>query len=284
MVIQPKAQGATTIMLVEDDHAVAQTLTDALESSGYRVWLAETGADAKTLLEQTRPDLIILDLMLPDVDGLVLCSGLKAIADVPIVICSATPQKRDAILGLKLGADDFIAKPFDIYELEARVEAVLRRTSQTRVAEPRPSPPDHIRVGELIIDRSRRRVTLGGEPIQLTPTEYRLVSALASRPDEILSRDDLATLVWGYQDASSGRTIDVHIRRLRVKLTQGPCRRRRSWRCAASATRWPSKRARTGPLPDRLHAQLGATPTADGVHFDVLGARRRAASTSSSVR
>ncbi|MBV8716618.1 MAG: response regulator transcription factor [Chloroflexi bacterium] len=210
-------------MLVEDDHAVAQTLTDALESSGYRVWLAETGADAKTLLEQTRPDLIILDLMLPDVDGLVLCSGLKAIADVPIVICSATPQKRDAILGLKLGADDFIAKPFDIYELEARVEAVLRRTSQTRVSsEASPSPPDHIRVGELIIDRSRRRVTLGGEPIQLTPTEYRLVSALASRPDEILSRDDLATLVWGYQDASSGRTIDVHIRRLRVKLSQGP--------------------------------------------------------------
>ncbi len=114
VVIQPKGQGATTIMLVEDDHAVAQTLTDALESSGYRVWLAETGADAKTLLEQTRPDLIILDLMLPDIDGLVLCSGLKAIADVPIVICSATPQKRDAILGLKLGADDFIAKPFDI--------------------------------------------------------------------------------------------------------------------------------------------------------------------------
>jgi two-component system response regulator MtrA len=147
---------------------------------------------------------------------------LKAIADVPIVICSATPQKRDAILGLKLGADDFIAKPFDIYELEARVEAVLRRTTQTRVAETSPSPPDHIRVGDLIIDRSRRRVTLGGEPIQLTPTEYRLVSALASRPDEILSRDDLATLVWGYQDASSGRTIDVHIRRLRVKLSQGP--------------------------------------------------------------
>src|SRR5437870_1666417 len=209
-------------MLVEDDHAVAQTLIDALESSSYRVWLAETGADARTLLEQTRPDLIILDLMLPDVDGLVLCSGLKAIADVPIVICSATPQKRDAILGLKLGADDFIAKPFDIYELEARVEAVLRRTMQTRVSEPSPAPPDHIRVGELIIDRSRRRVTLGGEPIQLTPTEYRLMSALASRPDEILSRDDLATLVWGYQDASSGRTIDVHIRRLRVKLSAGP--------------------------------------------------------------
>jgi DNA-binding response OmpR family regulator len=222
VVIPPKAPGATTIMLVEDDPAVARTLTDALEPSGYRLWLAETGADAKTLLERTRPDLIILDLMLPDVDGLVLCSGLKAIADVPIVICSATSQKRDAILGLKLGADDFIAKPFDIYELEARVEAVLRRATQARNVEPTTALPDHIRIGELIIDRSRRRVTLGNAPIQLTPTEYRLVSALASRPDEILSRDDLATLVWGYQDASNGRTIDVHIRRLRVKLSSGP--------------------------------------------------------------
>jgi DNA-binding response OmpR family regulator len=222
VVIQPKGQGITTIMLVEDDPAVARTLTDALESSSCRVWLAETGADARALLEQTHPDLIILDLMLPDVDGLVLCSGLKAAADVPIIICSATPQRRDAVIGLKLGADDFIAKPFDIYELEARVEAVLRRTSHARVAAAPASPPDHIRVGELIIDRRRRRVTLGGEAIQLTPTEYRLVSALASRPDEILSRDDLATLVWGYQDASSGRTIDVHIRRLRVKLAHGP--------------------------------------------------------------
>ena len=222
MVNQPKASGTTTIMLVEDDGGVAQTLTDALESSGYRVWHAENGADGRALLEQSRPDLIILDLMLPDVDGLVLCSGLKSIADVPIIICSATPQKRDAILGLKLGADDFIAKPFDIYELEARVEAVLRRVSAVRTTEPTAAPPDHIRVGELVIDRSRRRVTLGGQPIQLTPTEYRLISALASRPDEILSRDELAQLVWGYQDASSGRTIDVHIRRLRVKLSQGP--------------------------------------------------------------
>jgi len=219
-----RTQGATTIMVIEDDPSVAQTLTDLLESSGYRVWLAETGADARLLVDQARPDLIILDLMLPDVDGLVLCSGLKQTVDVPIVICSATPQKRDAILALKLGADDFIAKPFDIYELEARVEAVLRRTLQPRQRGTPAPAPEHIRVGELIIDRSRRRVTLGSESLQLTPTEYRLVSALASRPEEILSRDDLATLVWGYQDASNGRTIDVHIRRLRVKLASGPTR------------------------------------------------------------
>jgi DNA-binding response OmpR family regulator len=218
VVIQPKPQGTTTIMLVEDDHAVAQTLTDALESSGYRVWLAETGADAKTLLEQTRPDLIILDLMLPDVDGLVLCSGLKAIADVPIVICSATPQKRDAILGLKLGADDFIAKPFDIYELEARVEAVLRRTTQARVAEASPSPPDHIRVGELIIDRSRRRVTLGGEPIQLTPTEYRLLVALIRHPGQTLAPEQLLGLAWNDPFGVGPDRVKFAVMRLRRKL------------------------------------------------------------------
>ena len=221
MITDPKPSG-TTVMLVEDDPAVAQTLTDVLESSGYRVWHVESGADAKAMLEQARPDLIVLDLMLPDVDGLVLCSTLKAIADVPIIICSATTQKRDAVLGLKLGADDFIPKPFDIYEFEARVEAVLRRTHPVsgRHAEAAPTS-DQIRLGELVIDRSRRRVSLGGQALQLTPTEYRLLSALASRPDEILTREELAQLVWGYQDVSSGRTIDVHIRRLRVKLASG---------------------------------------------------------------
>ena len=210
------------ILLVEDDLAVARTLTEVLESSSYRVWHVENGADAKTMLEQAHPNLIVLDLMLPDVDGLVLCSSLKAIADIPIIICSAANQTRDRVLGLKLGADDFIGKPFDIYEFEARVEAVLRRAHQPKSSEATGPSSDQIRIGDLVVDRSRRRVTLGGQPLQLTPTEYRLLVALASRPDEILSREELAQLVWGYQDVSSGRTIDVHIRRLRVKLQSGP--------------------------------------------------------------
>ncbi len=221
MTTDPKSAGPA-VLLVEDDPAVARTLTDVLESSGYRVWHVENGADAKTMLEQAHPDLIVLDLMLPDVDGLVLCSSLKAIADVPIIICSAANQTRDRVLGLKLGADDFIGKPFDIYEFEARVEAVLRRAQQPKASETPTPSSDQIRIGELVVDRSRRRVTLGGQGLQLTPTEYRLLVALASRPDEILSREELAQLVWGYQDVSSGRTIDVHIRRLRVKLASGP--------------------------------------------------------------
>jgi len=213
-----KVKNGTTILLVEDDATVAAAVTEVLELNGYAVWRAGDGNQAKVLLEEKRPDLVVLDLILPDVDGLVLCADLKAIADVPVVICSATTRKRDTVLGLKLGADDFIPKPFDIYEFEARVEAVLRRAGQSRRPVEAAAPPDEMRIGPLGVDRSRHRVSLGGEVIQLTPIEYRLLIALMSRPDEVLSREDLAQMVWGYQDASVGRTIDVHIRRLRVKL------------------------------------------------------------------
>jgi DNA-binding response OmpR family regulator len=129
MLNRPTSRAATAaILLVEDDPRVAQPLADALESAGYTVALAEDGQRAKTLAASFQPDLIILDLMLPDVDGLVLCSTLKQIVSAPIIICSGTPRKGDAVVGLRLGADDFLPKPFDFYELEARVEAVLRRT------------------------------------------------------------------------------------------------------------------------------------------------------------
>src|SRR5438552_2455495 len=136
MSLQP-AQRAT-ILIVEDDAAVARTLIDALDLAGYRVWHAIDGADAKSQLGRARPDLILLDLILPDIDGLVLCYTLKALANVPIVICSATMRRRDPILALKLGADDFIHKPFELDDLLARVEAVLRRTPPTAVAPPHP--------------------------------------------------------------------------------------------------------------------------------------------------
>jgi DNA-binding response OmpR family regulator len=216
--VVPARREAATIVLVEDDPAVARTMADALDSSGYRVRHAATGSEARTLVERSRPDLIVLDLMLPDVDGLVLCSGLKQLSPTPIVICSATPQKRDAILGLKLGADDFIAKPFDIYELEARLEAVLRRTRCPRQPEPKADPGPQEHVSNLTIDRARRSVLVGAEPLALTPTEYRLLSALAARINQVVTRKDLALKVWGYEEASAGRTIDVNVRRLRAKL------------------------------------------------------------------
>ena len=204
------------ILLVEDDPEMARSLSKALESSGYRVTIAGTGSEARSIIEQMRPDLILLDLMLPDADGLVLTTAFKTLTNAPIIICSARQEQVDRVLGLKLGADDFIAKPFDLEELEARIEAVLRRAS--RVREVPAVPADQIRVDELVISQSRGTVILDGRSVNLTPTEYRLLVALTSRPDEVFSRAMLGKLVWGYEDIGTGHLIDVHIGRLRLKL------------------------------------------------------------------
>ena len=212
-----------TILVVEDDPPIARTLVDALESADYRVWHAADGHEARKFLERARPDLITLDLVLPDVDGLVLCSTLKGMANVPIIICSASARRSDPVLSLKLGADDFVRKPFQVDDLLARIEAVLRRAlPHGNSSVVTPAPRSFLKVGELTIEPARRRATLGGEPLILTPTEFRLLSVLATHADAVLTRDHLAQQVWGYADASNGRTIDVHIRRLRVKLGSGP--------------------------------------------------------------
>jgi DNA-binding response OmpR family regulator len=209
-----------TILLVEDDPTVAAMLKDRLEARGYRVWHAESAAEAEALAGELRLDLIILDLMLPDAHGLVLCAELKDKKVAPVIICSGTKRRDDAALGFKLGAEDFVAKPFSVGELEARIEAALRRASPRGAAE---SPPARgvQRIGELAIDRTRCLVTLGGQAVRLTPMEYRLLCALADRPDEMLSRQELAERVWGYHDPGVGRSLDVHMRRLRAKLDAG---------------------------------------------------------------
>src|SRR5215207_6246041 len=164
---------AATILLIEDDADTARSLTKALENSGYRITAVDTGGEAEALIAHVRPDLILLDLMLPDTDGLVLTTRLKAQTNAPIIICSARTEQVDRVLGLKLGADDFVAKPFDLDELEARIEAVLRRAARAR--EVPVQPADQIRVGELLIAQARGSVTLRGQPVHLTPTEYRLL-------------------------------------------------------------------------------------------------------------
>jgi DNA-binding response OmpR family regulator len=204
------------MLVVDDDADTARSLSKALESCGYQVTIAETGAEARSMIEHVRPDLIILDLMLPDTDGLVLLTAFKTLTNTPIIICSARYEQVDRVLGLKLGADDFIAKPFELDELEARIEAVLRRA--LRVREPPTLPTDQIRVGELLSAQSRGTVILAGRSVNLTPTEHRLLVVLASRPDEVLSRETLGHLVWGYADIGTGHLIDVHIGRLRLKL------------------------------------------------------------------
>ena len=230
----------STILHVDDDFEIASLVKDALEPRGHTVVHVADGAALKEKLQEGfEPDLVILDLMLPDADGLVLCADLNERSDVPIIICSGTARKRDSILGFKLGADDFLAKPFHVEELEARIEAVLRRSAERRAkgqsrtesgvpgaspaaapaqAQPLPPRPEPLTVGQLTIDDARRQVSVDDQLVELTPTEYRLLGILATRLDQVLSRQELSSLVWGYQDASIGRSIDVHVHRLRTKL------------------------------------------------------------------
>ena len=209
-----------SVLLVEDDLSVALMLTDRLEAKGYSVGHAINGAEAESMVGEIRPDLIILDLMLPDTNGLVLCADLKAKPEVPIIIFSATKRKDDPVVGVKLGADDFVAKPFSVDELLARIETALRRGPQQATTES-PHPRGGQRIGELVIDQARCQVALGGGLLRLTPTEYRLLCAVASRPDEVFSREELAKRVWGYHDVGVGLSLDVHMRRLRTKLNAG---------------------------------------------------------------
>jgi DNA-binding response OmpR family regulator len=215
-----QAQGRASILLAEDDPVVLAMLKDTLESKGYSVWPAESGAEVEAILKDSVPDLVILDLMLPDTNGLVLFFDIKERADVPVIICSGTKRREDAVLSLRLGADDFICKPFSPHELQARIEAVLRR-NQTRRGSESDSGSGSNRFGSLQVDRSRCRVTVSDVEVQLTPTEYRLLSLLVMRGDEVVAKKDLADSVWGSYDPDIGRTLDVHMRRLRAKLCAG---------------------------------------------------------------
>jgi DNA-binding response OmpR family regulator len=205
------------ILLVEDDADLAGMLSDTLAARGYRVSHAATAAEADLVLNQLRPDLIIVDLLLPDRHGLLLCADLKDRLGVPLIICSASRRKEDPALGFRLGADDFLAKPFSVDELERRLESALERAGSPRPAAVSATLPPQ-KIGSLEIQRSECRATLGDQALPLTPTEYRLLCAVASRPRHVLSREVLADEVWGEHDDGIVRSLDVHMRRLRAKL------------------------------------------------------------------
>lgn len=231
-----------TILLVDDDAGVSNLVADILEGEGYGVQTVSTGAEAESAIERLKPDLVILDIMLPDADGLMLCARLRIQWPGPIIMLSGSRRESDRILSLRLGADDFIGKPFDTYELVARVQAVLRRSPRevgtpptsplapaaSWTVRPQPMPAQSTRaagqtdvpveIGALTIDPRRRTVTVNGQPVHLTPTENRLLTVLASEPERVFSRDELAGVLWGYDSLGESRAVDVHIRRLRAKL------------------------------------------------------------------
>ena len=209
-----------TILLVEDDQHLANVLAAELTAHGYTVQHVTTGNQARAAFPGSGLGLVILDLRLPDVDGLILCAELKQVADAPIIICSGRAEQVDRVVGLRLGADDFIAKPFDTDELLARLEAVLRRrigASSTLSDESTLTP--EIRLGGLVIDLKTDRVTANGQQVHLTPTEHRLLVALASHAGQALTRDELAQTIWPDKPGSSG-AINFHICRLRAKLAR----------------------------------------------------------------
>jgi phosphate regulon transcriptional regulator PhoB len=207
---------ATDVLVVEDEPDIRSLIVHHLEREGFRCRTAASGGEAMARVRSSLPDLMVLDLMLPGMDGLEVCRRLRAdaaTAALPIIMLTAKADEIDRIVGLELGADDYLAKPFSTKELVARVRAVLRRA--------RPGETAHVlTVGGVSLDTSRHAVSVGGRPVELTPKEFDLLHALLAAAGRVLSREHLLNRVWGYAraDEIESRTVDVHIRRLRAKL------------------------------------------------------------------
>ncbi len=210
---------SSTILLVDDEDSVQKLLAYPLEREGYRVLQARDGEEALERFASERVDLVVLDIMLPKLDGLEVCKRLRAQSEVPIIMLTARDDELDKVLGLELGADDYITKPFSIREFRSRVRALLRRAAVSRQAD---GEVDVISVEELTVDLARRSVEVRGQRVQLTYVEFELLRTLASHPGRVYSRRMLLEALWGGADYREPRTIDVHVRHLREKLEQDP--------------------------------------------------------------
>jgi DNA-binding response OmpR family regulator len=210
---------SSTILLVDDEDSIQKLLAYPLEREGYRVLQARDGEEALRRFASERVDLVVLDIMLPKVDGLEVCKRLRAESEVPIIMLTARDDELDKVLGLELGADDYITKPFSIREFRSRVRALLRRASVSRQADDGGAV---ISAEGLTIDLARRAVELGGARVQLTYVEFELLRILASHPGRVYSRRMLLEALWGGADYREPRTIDVHVRHLREKLERDP--------------------------------------------------------------
>ena len=212
---------AATVMLVEDERKLRDLVRSYLERAGFTVLSTGSGAEAITMASAAAPDLIVLDLGLPDVPGETVASELRALAPTPIVMLTAKSAEEDRIRGLELGADDYVTKPFSARELVARVKAVLRRTHPD-VAPAEPATSTVLAIGGLRMDSASRSVTLDGQSINLTVREFDLLQFLMRNPGQVFTREQLLDNVWGYTFASDMGTVTVHIRRLREKIERDP--------------------------------------------------------------
>lgn len=216
------AQRASRILLVDDERAILTLLSYPLRKDGYEVVQASDGSEALSRFAEGRFDLVVLDVMMPKLDGLEVCRRLRSSSAVPIIMLTAKAEEIDKVLGLELGADDYITKPFSMREFRSRVKAALRRAEMgapTAVAEPIEEP---LRAGELSIDFAKRSVRVAGEHVQTTFVEFEILSALALSAGRVFTRDVLLSRIWGDSAYRDPRTIDVHIRHLREKLERDP--------------------------------------------------------------
>jgi DNA-binding response OmpR family regulator len=209
--------GSTRILLVDDEQSVQTLLSYPLRKDGYQVTSALDGREALDRFGEGRFDLVILDVMLPKLDGVEVCRQLRRRSQVPIIMLTAKGAETDKVAGLDVGADDYITKPFSMREFRSRVKAALRRSRMAGL--PEEGPIDH---GDLRIDPERRMVTLHGEEVGVTYVEFEILSALARSPGRVLTRETLLEHVWGDSDYRDPRTVDVHIRHLREKLERDP--------------------------------------------------------------
>lgn len=206
------------ILVVEDEEPIADILRFTLEREGYTVDVAYDGAEALRLIRQTEPGLVLLDLMLPIKDGFEVCKEIRMFSQVPIIMLTARDTELDKVLGLELGADDYVTKPFSTRELMARVKANLRRHTIAEVSKTQGDTPNQIVLDDVIINLERYEVTKRGTVVPLTHREFELMTFLASRPGQVFTREQLLLDVWGSQYAGDDRVVDVTIRRLREKL------------------------------------------------------------------
>jgi DNA-binding response OmpR family regulator len=208
------SQKPQTVLVVEDESSIASFVAAYLKNAGYAVRTTASGNEALRLVESEQPALVVLDLMLPDIDGVEVCKRIRQTRDLPVLMLTARDEDVDKIIGLEVGADDYMTKPFNPRELVARVRAILRR------AAPESSKRESatLRHGDLTIDAGRREVRVGEQEIQLAPKEFDLLWELLDHRGLVLTRDQLLERVWGYTFAGDTRTVDVHVRQLRRKL------------------------------------------------------------------
>ncbi len=205
------------ILVVDDEKLLVKGIKFNLENEGYQVETAYDGAAALELARANDFDLILLDLMMPEIDGLTACMRIREFSSVPIIMLTARGEDADKIIGLESGADDYITKPFNVLELKARIRALLRRATQSAQQK-----TELLSVGEISLDPGRHIALRGGEEVELTAKEYDILELLIKNPHRVYSRETLMDIVWGYTYAGDFRTVDVHIRRLREKLERNP--------------------------------------------------------------